>query len=838
VIPLAMVERVEIEKDGASALYGADAIGGVVNIITRPVFDGADASLLTSSSTRGDGLEYDGSFVTGFSTRDRRSYLVASVGYQRHEPVFAGDRAFSRFQDSYDFTRKVASHTDSLAAPVGRVAIGSLGPGGARPDGCTTDACKPVSDGQWTNFTSDDLYDDAAHNYLYTPSSRYNLFATAGNQLGDHARVVLELLYLSRDSSRELSPVAFDALAPISKDSLYNPLGADINDFRRRLTELGPRHYVDTVRTTRLLFGIAGETPAAAPVLPGWRYEVSFNYGTTDAHLGTTGQLVLTHVRDSLGPSMLDATGTPICVRVPGDASTKITYKVFTADPLNDDPPPAREIPCVPVNLLAPAGKIPLDQLRTLTFSDAGYGTDSQHNLLATARGRLWALPDHGEVALALGASHRTESGLTEPPSAASAGYGYTTDDGEQSTRGDLQISEGFAELSVVPIVDRPFVRRLELDLGGRVLRQEAAGQVATYQVGAQHTTTATYKLGALARTAVGVAARGTFATAFRAPSIRDLVGGHLERTVAVEDPCDTRPPSAGDAPRTLEPTVQAMCTAQGVPAGLQLTTNQTQAFSGGNPALAPETASTATIGVVVEPPRAPGLAITLDYWRVRIRQAIESLGVPIILANCYERGIASFCDQIFRDRATHRLVSVDQRLQNIGQTRTSGLDLALRYDGELGGIGRVRTALEAQYLLAYDLDTASQTVHGVGYYDLGVYPRVKANLSGHWQHPSGASAGATLRYIGGFQECAGNNCNSADHRANASREVDRYVKLDLYAGYDLRDRIGKTSFQLGINNALDASPPTIYNAPAANSDAQTYDFLGRMIFVRMDHQF
>src|SRR4051812_28495709 len=148
-IPLAMVERVEILKDGASMLYGADAVGGVVNIVTRPQFDGLDASLLTSTSQHGDGTEYDASAVTGFASEDRGTYLVLSAGYQRHKPVLAGDRAFSQFQDSYDFASRTATRNQSLAAPDGRLDPASIGPGGMPPAGCASAACKPDGNDGW-----------------------------------------------------------------------------------------------------------------------------------------------------------------------------------------------------------------------------------------------------------------------------------------------------------------------------------------------------------------------------------------------------------------------------------------------------------------------------------------------------------------------------------------------------------------------------------------------------------------------------------------------------------------------------------------------------------------
>jgi outer membrane receptor protein involved in Fe transport len=814
-IPLPVIERVEILKDGASALYGADAVGGVVNLITRPQYDGTDVSLLTSTSQRGDGTEYDAGIVTGFTTDDKNTYLVVSAGYQRHDPVFAGDRAFSRFQKSYDFASKTETRTASLATPGGRLDVSSIGAGATVPPGCATGVCQPAGNGTWTDFVAPrDLYNEAASNYLYTPSSRENVFATAGNRIRDNVALFGELLYLHRNSSRQLSPVAFEADSPISKDSLYNPLGGDILDYRRRITELGPRQYSDGVSMLRFVAGLTGSAPSSWEALEGWKFELSENYGYTNSLVGTDGQLNKPRVADALGPSMVDASGVPICVRKPGDPTTQIIYTIRGLPPL----------PCVPLNLLAPGGTIPRDQLKNLTFNDAGAGTDSLNTLLATASGRVAELPHHGEISLALGGDYRSEVGRQAPPSVASAGY--TTDNAAFLTEGQFQLFEGFGELAIVPISGHDIAQRLELDLGARALHHDHAGSSVTY------------KAGGLFRTVHGIALRGTYATAFRTPSVLDLYGGRTEHTPYAEDPCDSKPPSVGDGMKTLDPMVQAQCAAQGVPVDSKFTTSQQLAVTGGNPDLRAETAATATFGVVIEPPEIKGLALTADYWHIAIDHAIETLGIQTIFANCYERGVPSYCDQIHRDRSTHRISSVDQFLQNVTRTATSGIDLALWYDTHLGRFGRIHTGLEGQYLLRYDLATPVQVIHGAGFYDLGAYPRYRANLSGSWVHPRGASGGFTLRFVGTYKECAGDDCNNDHNLAVASHHVDRYGKLDLFGSYDLRLGLGKTTVQVGVNNVFDATPPVVYNAAAANSDAATYDFVGRLVYVRLSQLF
>jgi iron complex outermembrane recepter protein len=797
-------------KDGASAIYGADAVGGVVNLVTRAHFDGAEASLLTSTSQHGDGTEYAASFVTGFATDDKHTFCVISGAYQRHDPVFASERAFSTFQRSYDFSTRTETRNTSLAAPSGRLDVLSLGAGGMQPPGCTSNTCKPTGDGGWTDFVEPgDLYNEATASYVYTPSKRYNVFLAGGNRLTNHMAVLLEVLYQYRNSDRQLSPVAFAADSPISQFNLYNPLGADIGDYRRRMVELGPRRFIDHVGMLRIIIGLVGNLPGR---LKDWKYEVSENYGVTTASLGTTGQLLKSRVADALGPSMLDKDGNPICVRMPGDASTQIKYGSGF-----------QEFPCIPLNLLAPAGTIPRNQLQNLTFSDAGQGSDTQRSLLITTSGPIAKLPNNGDISLSLGGDYRSEVGKRFPPLVASTGN--TTDNQADPTQGRSGIFEGYGELTIVPISGHDIAQWVELDLGARVLRHSRFGRSLTY------------KAGALFRTGHGIAVRSTYATAFRAPSLFDRFGGRTERNSNAEDPCDSRPPSVGDGIRILDPMVEAQCAAQGVPVGSKLATNQQVTVIGGNRDLKAETASSITIGAVIEPPQIKGVAVSIDYWRIAIEDAIETVGLGTIFGNCYNRGIQSYCDQIHRDPASSRIRIVDQFLQNVPRTTTSGVDVALWYDARLGDLGRIHTGFEAQRLLRYDLDTSNGVIDGVGFYDLGVHPRYRANLSSSWARGN-ASAGFTLRYVGTYKECAGNNCNSDPSLAMASRDVGHYLKVDLFGGYEIRSRAGRTSLQIGVNNLFDVTPPVVYNATAANSDAATYDFVGRMAYVRMSQLF
>jgi iron complex outermembrane recepter protein len=342
-----------------------------------------------------------------------------------------------------------------------------------------------------------------------------------------------------------------------------------------------------------------------------------------------------------------------------------------------------------------------------------------------------------------------------------------------------------------------------------------------------------TWKTGGLFRTVDGVAVRGTYSTAFRAPSIGELFAGNADDFQSAEDPCDTNPPSG---PRVLDPTTAKHCMDQGVPAASQFGTTQQRAIDGGNASLKAETARVATAGVVFEPPPVKGLAFTLDYWRIKIDDAIQVLGATAIFANCYERSLDAYCTQIHRDPITHQIDSVDNPVSNVGSTTTSGLDFAAIHDHKFQTIGRIRGQFEAQYLFMTNIDNSVQVLHGRGFFDLGVFPRIKANFSALWQHPSGIGGGFNVRYVGSYKECNGNNCNTEENLATA-HTVDPWFKTDLFANYELKSKAGTTRLSVGVNNVLDRQPPVIYTGPAANaanSDPGTYDYMGRFLYARL----
>jgi iron complex outermembrane receptor protein len=811
-IPLAMIERVEVLKDGASAIYGSDAIAGVVNVITRTNMNGTEANIYTSMTGKGDGTNYDLSFVTGHSSN--RGNITFSGGYQNQKPVMAGDREFAKATYSYDFEHQLATLTGSSSSPTGRLNVMPSGGPPLNIAGCNTKFCTPDGNGGFRNFvnptatTLGDQYNFQPLNYLLTPSTRINLFSNGRYDITKNVHVFYEGQFNARKSTQQLAeePVQLAlAEAPISKDNAFNHLGEDVVDYNRRLVEFGPRTFDQDVNTTRLVVGLNGTIPEQVSALKNWRWEGSYNYGRNEATQANHGSLILSHLRNALGPS-IDEThcgphGSSVDKAIPN---------------------------CLPLDLLQPkSGKVTKDVINYLTFTGTQSGFNEQHTALLTASGKLMDLPNHGDVSLAVGGDYRFERGGQQPDPLTATGD--TTGNAFQPTLGSYNTFEGFGELSIVPYSGGEMVKYIEVNAAGRAYKYNTFGSGATG------------KISGLLRVQGGVAVRGTLGTAFRAPNVLELFQGQADGFPLIEDPCDKTPPSVQGG-KTLSTTLDTRCQATGAPAGgVAAGTSQQRAKNGGNPDLQPEKGTVGTVGAVYEPLR--GLDFTLDYWHINIDNAITTLPVPTILSQCYDAGNMEFCKQIQRN-ATGQISYIFDLTQNVGGFTTSGLDFSAAYQYR-NQLGTFRHALEGTYLFQNNVDTGTKDpktmkeniIHGRGNYDLFVNPDLKFNIFTTWIHPVGVGAGFNFRFVDSYHECDSNTCNDPAS-STLRREVSKYATGDLFVTYSLKSSQGTTSLTAGMNNVVNVQPPIIYNGPALNADESVYDFLGRQVYIRFGQLF
>jgi hypothetical protein len=242
------------------------------------------------------------------------------------------------------------------------------------------------------------------------------------------------------------------------------------------------------------------------------------------------------------------------------------------------------------------------------------------------------------------------------------------------------------------------------------------------------------------------------------------------------------------------------------------------------------------------------GLSVTVDYYNIKIDNAIGFTGAPYILQGCYIGGYQPFCGLIVRNNSG-AIQYINDSTNNLGQKSTAGIDFAVKYDLPTPA-GRFILAFDGNWLAFMDSRLAVAglpTVHGKGNYDLGALPAFKANLGAKWVLDQ-VFASVVGRYVGTFTECSnpydpstaqGGFCNLTDGSFNPNaRTVHPYVQVDVNAGIAVPSPAGRTSVNVGVSNLFNRSPPYVYSAALANSDPSTYDYLGRYVYGRVQHSF
>jgi len=832
-IPTAAVERIEILKDGASAIYGSDAISGVVNIITRRTFEGIEANVLGGTTSKSDGTTWDMNVTAG--TSSERGNVLLSLGYFTMKPVFAGDRSWTStiYGFDYGFGRYF---TGSSAVPMGRFRL--------NPASCSTAACVALQNAGFTaatNFIVDpsatatagfrayrapnpftgslgDAYNFEPDNYLFTPQQRISLYSAGDTSLGGFARAFFEASYVNRQSDQQLAPEPLFTTnngVVVSKDSLYNPFGVDVADVRRRLVEFGPRRFNQDLDSFRLVAGLDGSLPEIFGPVKGWVWETSLNFGRTTGITATNGTLRAPRIQDAIGPSRL-VNGVPTCLRDVNDPSSAVAG-------------------CVPLNLFGGAGSITPDQVAGLGFFGADNGYNQMGAYQLNLSGELFRLLSDRPVGLAVGYEYRRMLGAQyyNPISAS----GENTGNNSQSVKGSYDVHEGYAELSLPVVSNMDFVEDLEFSAAFRAFKYSTFGSDNTYKIGGKWRPVRDFTL------------RGTYSTAFRAPSISELYSGLLDNFPSVSDPCGS---TGGDA------ALDALCQSQGVPAGgngddrTQLKEKQ-----GGNVNLKPETAKIFTVGLVFEPRWVRNLSFTVDYFSIDLKDSISVLGAGVILNGCYPSGNPVYCSLIRRTGAASGAVVdfLDDANTNVGGTKVQGLDVAARYNLPTP-YGRFNFVVDSSFLFKYDDTLADGTVNKVrgtftepppGLY--GALPNYKLNAGVMWAM-KGFGAGLTGKYIPTIKECgdrgqslisnnpagAGSGICSTD--ATSARVIDRYVAFDGFVSYTLPSSFGKSTLAAGMNNILDRDPPVQYSDGTYQGDPRTYDSMGRFFYFRVSHAY
>ena len=781
-VPVSIVDRIEVIKDGASAIYGSDAVAGVVNIITRRGFQGLVVNMQTGVTQEGDGAR--NLFDITFGDSNERSAFTFFAGYVDEQAICACDREWAAVPMAY-FGDDVI-FLGSTAPPWGRYVFSNGREEFDLTRGPEFGDFRPFS------FFGGDSYNFAPVNHQRQPSTRWSMMFFGDRSLNNflgmrEVRAFISASYLNRDGNQKiaptpLAPLAFFAYdAPYSKDNFYNPFGADVLDWRRRMVEGGARVQDILTQTKQVTIGIEGWKG-------NWQWDAYHAFGETSSK-GNFGRVYNLHkVANAVGPSLRDETGAWV---VDADGNPKCANDTDN---------------CVVLDVFR-ENSVTQDMLNYLTFVDNQSSIQDQRVFGFNIVNSALVTRTAGPIGIAAGWEWREERGVDQPDSLVNTLGDAATGFPRKPTSGSYATNEVYIELNIPFFAQLELVDLLEANFAMRYSNYDSFGD------------TTNGKLGVKYRPVPSLTIRTTYSQAFRAPSISDLFGGNGFDYPALVDPCSQNP--------------SQFCIDDGVPStGFQPISTQIRTTIGGNSAAQPETAEIQTFGFVYRP-RA-SFSITIDRFDVALTDALTTLGTSFILSQCATTG--NFCQLI--DRFTTGAlagnpVNVQNTVTNVGGVDTSGWDIALAYDWSNGFLGDLSFQYEASLLSEYLITRADMTATDLtgrfvddldGYfakYRSSVRVSIKRdNLKFTYQ----------VRTIGEAKEdftdfLTGNTLQ---------RTVEGRVYHNVFGSVTFHDH--RLSLSGGINNLSNADPPLSLDGLNDNTDVRTFDTAGRYFFFKVNY--
>lgn len=825
-IPINLIERVDVLNEGASAIYGSDAVAGVVNFITRKSYNGGEAAYDYGISTKNDGKRQSISLSMGTGTG--RANVMLGVNYNTQDGISSADRSFA--ENALYLYGGVVSAAGSSRNPNGRIFLDAVDFADEFPD-CTpsggeisvvrNDGAVGDSFDDYHCFSGADAYNFQPLNLVLTPQERAGLFTVANFAINDDLEAYTEMFYNRTSSGYQIAPLPFDAVNDqviLSADSVYNPFGIDFGgpgdldnpNFLTRLEFLGNRRNKVETDTSQINLGLRGDL-----LDTGWRWDVVGTYGHISQKIDTSGYLYQPLLSNGLGPS-------------------------FDADPAPgiQDPrcgTPGNEIAgCTPINffnLTDPDSQAALD---LLTASYSNSSTQGLRSLGANFNGDIFRLPA-GAVSAAVGAEYRAERLKSKvdfiatalPPDYLNC---YISQEAcSTPTDGEYKVTEYYGEVLVPVMADQPGAEALNLILGLRHSNYSHFGKTTNGKVAVEY------------RPVKDLLTRLSYSEVFRAPTIVDLYSPPAANAPTFNDPCTglTSAQLAGN------PNLALACENVDPDTGFAPANSQITGLLQGNPDLDPETGEVLTFGVVYDPEWLDGFSTKIDFWIYELEDTIESLDVNTIAEQCVATGDPTFCGYIQRF-PNGQVNVIDQPTANLGAIEAEGVDIGFKYAfdrlpglGDNAQVGRFRASLDTTYVDKYDRTAdqnfPDQVTHLAGTFDRqdGNFSRVKSKFGLQW-NLAAFEALWTADYIGPFKISDPDGAPGTQ----PTRSWGSHTYHDFAFGYNLP--VWTTKLQVGINNAFDKQPPILFqnNVLNANTDVETFDTIGSFWWARVTKTF
>ncbi|MGQ0619714.1 MAG: TonB-dependent receptor plug domain-containing protein [Panacagrimonas sp.] len=836
-IPINLIEKVEVLKEGASAIYGSDAIGGVVNFITRKGYTGLELSYDAGVTSEDDGDRQSVNLSWGFNTD--KGNVTMGLNYNDQEGISAGDRDFAK--DALYLYGGVVSAAGSSRTPTGRL---FFAPGGALATqfgcGSVTRNVDAVGDSfdDYHCFTGADTFNYQPFNLILTPQERVGLFTVANYQIADKVEGYAELFYNNTKSGFQIAPLPFDTRPDnvvISGDNVYNPFGTDFGGVDAvnpnatfRLLGLGNRRSESETNNGQINLGIRGDLP----LISGWRYDASLSQGRTEESTDTFGYLFTPGIRAALGPSF--------------DAADN--------DPSNGIQDPTCGTPgnpianCTPLNIFnLPSALADPAQAAQFAAANASYGINRTRDLKIANlnfNGTLFQLPA-GAAQLALGFEYREQT-LSNDVDFLARGTGETQllcqlaeETCTNPTEGELRAREYYGELFLPLLSGKPFVEQLNVILGGRYSDYSRFGSSTNLKGAIEY------------RPMQELLVRASYAEVFRAPTITDLFLNVTANAATFTDPCTGLTQAALDAPDFLELVCQNV-----VPDGAFIPDNgQVTGRFRGNTDLEPEDGDVLTYGFVYDPNFLKGLSVTVDFWQYQLDDTIEPLDVNTTATLCRQTGADTFCGLINRG-PEGQVKFIDQPIFNLGEIDTSGVDLGFKYRVPTTRFGKIRLGLDSTYTEEFERTVLNQKIEVDGTFDRqdGNFARWRGLGSVDWDIGDFETL-LTWRYVHGFKvkDADGNPVPDTDGDGAPEQitlNIGSHSYFNASVQYTLpafKSKSGestkseyRTKLLVGVDNIGDKQPPILYqnNVTNGNTDVETFDTIGRFFFARITQNF
>lgn len=857
-IPTPFIERVDVLTGGASAVYGSDAVAGVVNFVYKKKFDGLRLNIQGGISERGDDRQFVANAMYGTNFGDGRGNIMVYGGYVNEGVVQNDGRDFSRYDyTSLGTTQRVAGNNASNLTAAQNLFTpfynpSNVGPGGVFVIGSQTNRIINP-DGTFRAYNAaTDGYNREQYKLLAAPSERYTFAARVNYDVTDNANIFSEVTYTNvlTKGRMEASPMRTDsALGAFTGTGGFYPIEfmvanpANPADVRRLANPLVPaavfaaatnRNANDAISSKDLSFlirttsfddgtrTIPTERDNFRVVFGGtvelgsnWKFDAYYQYGYTKQYNSMTGLANLYNLAEALQaiPDVYDYDND-------GNRDEAVCVNAN-----------ARAQGCVPVNVYGlntnGTTKISPEAIKYLKTSMSHNSKQQMHVAAANLTGTLFQLPA-GPVQVAVGAEYRKEESrdVFDPlTNLARNGYVQLTD-----TAGKFDVKEAYGEIVVPVLSDTPFFHNLTLRAAGRMSDYSTVGTFYAWNIGGEWSPIEDIRL------------RAVYAHATRAPNIEELFAAPAAGIISITDPCQgitlTTTGALADNCRAV-PGILANIQANGAFTLTQADLSGVGSLTASNPGIREETGKTLTLGAVINPRSIHALrnlTITVDYFDIKLEDAISRVSAATVLNKCYREGLADFCQFVTRRSgasgaySTGSVEQVVRGLVNSGGSFTRGLDFTLNYSHQVAG-GKASLSAAWTHLLKSGFRALTGDPYDNTKGELGT-PEDAITAGLGWENDK-FGFNVSAEYIAP-QVLDYENFQTLYRLADGSVPDEKYFRIGSKIYTDMQVRytgIEHFEFYLGVKNLFDVDRPPVWGGLPGSVNG-VYDVIGRRFYT------